>query len=186
MEWIAAELLFSAPLNLTESRWLIQMSRLCLSCQPCPLMGFSLEPLGSRAESPCCAFFKRKHWKDDEQSLGIELCGSSAQQVEDLTLAWLQGEVCHGWNIVPDRETVLSLSKEKGSKSQKQRRIRETFRGGQQNKGGLKKQLWWRQQERSQVFRKALGRQSDKCSYFTKFPRQRSHKEEYVGIKMNR
>lgn len=156
MKWIAAEPLFSTPLNLTESRWLIQMSRLCLSCQPCPLIGFSLDLLGSRAESPCCALFKRKHWKDDEQSLGIELCGSSAQHVEDLTLAWLQGEVCHGWSTVQDRAIVLPLSREKGSKSQKQRWIRETFkdRGGQQNKGGLKKQLWWTQQKRSQMFRK--------------------------------
>lgn len=124
MKWIAAEALFSTPLNLTESRWLIQMSRLCLSCQP--LMGFSLDLLGSRAESPCCGLFKRKYWKDDEQSLGIELCGSSVQQVEDLTLAWLQ--VCYGWNTVQDRGIVLCLSKEKGSKSQKQRWIRETFK----------------------------------------------------------
>jgi len=27
-------------------------------------MGFSLEPLGSVAESPRCGLFKRKHWKD--------------------------------------------------------------------------------------------------------------------------
>lgn len=130
---------FSAPLNLTESRWLIQMSRLCLNGQPCPLMGFSLDPLGSRAESRCCGLYKRKHCKDDEQSLGIELCGSSAQQVEDLTLAWLQGEICHGWNGIPDRGIVLSLSKEKGS--QKQRWIRDTFKGSSEEYSNIKEGL---------------------------------------------
>lgn len=132
------------------------MSRLCLNCQPCPLMGFSLDPLGSRAESRCCGLYKRKHCKDDEQSLGIELCGSSAQQVEDLTLAWLQGEICHGWNGIPDRGncTVPFQREREPEAKMNKRHLQRLFRGVQQHKGGLKKQLWWRQQERSQMFRK--------------------------------
>lgn len=174
MKWIAAEPLFSTPLNLTESRWLIQMSRLCLSCQPCPLIGFSLDLLGSRAESPCCGLFKRKHWKDDKQSLGIELCGSSAQQVEDLTLAWLQGEVCHGWSTVQDRAIVLPLSREKGSKSQKQRWIRETFKdsSGEDSKikEGLRNSFGGHSRREARCLGKTTGKTIRKLLLFHQVP----------------
>lgn len=143
MKWTAAEPFFSTPLNLTESRWLIQMSILCLSCQPCPLMGFSLDPLGSRAESPWAVTGNWVVWLQ---------CSAGGRSDTGMTprgsLPWVKHSSRQG-------NCTISFQREREQEAKMNKRgLQRLFRGVQQNKGGLEKQLWWRQQERSQMFRK--------------------------------
>lgn len=145
MKWTAAEPLFSAPLHLTESRWLIQMSRLCLSCLSHPLMGFSLDLLGYRAES---SWAVTGNWVVRLQ------CSEGGRSDSGMTprgsLLWVkqssrQGNCTTSFQREREQEPEAKMNK---------RDLQRLFRGVKQNKGGLKKQLWWSQQERSQMFRK--------------------------------
>lgn len=157
MKWNAAEPLFSSPLNLTESRWLIQMSRLGLSCQPCPWVGFSLDPLGSRAESPCCDLFKRS----TEKMISSQWELSCVAPVLSRWKIWhwhdSKGKLPWVKHSSRQGNCTISFQREREQESEakmNKRDLQRLFRVGQQNEGGLKKELWWRQQERSQMFGK--------------------------------